>query len=116
MCLKVPAFPNLNRVDAVQERGHRGSLGQSSVGHVEKPIASFCVPNPLALECDILSMDFYAFPAPVLSRVLTKVVQKPCKVTLIALAWATQPWFLQCLSLLLEELVRLLSLPDLLSQ
>ena len=55
--------------------------------------------DPQALEYDALSMDwmgldFYDIsPSVLLSRVLTKVVQRLCRVTLIAPVWVTQACF-----------------------
>ncbi|XP_041364357.1 uncharacterized protein LOC121379771 [Gigantopelta aegis] len=80
------------------------------------------VPDPLALEYDALSMDwtgldFYAFPPPVLlGKVLAKIRQQPCRVTLVAPSWGAQAWFPSLLSLLVQEPVRLPLIPNLLSQ
>ncbi|XP_041372813.1 uncharacterized protein LOC121386080 [Gigantopelta aegis] len=80
------------------------------------------VTDPLALEYDALSMDwtgldFYAFHPPVLlGKVLAKIRQQPCRVTLVAPSWAAQAWFPPLLSLLVQEPVRLPLIPDLLNQ
>ncbi|XP_041350668.1 E3 ubiquitin-protein ligase rnf213-alpha-like [Gigantopelta aegis] len=66
---------------------------------------------------DWTGLDFYAFPPPVLlGKVLAKIRQQPCRVTLVAPSWAAQAWFPPLLSLLVQEPVRLPLIPDLLSQ
>ena len=90
-------------MDTVHENGRRGSqeLGQSSAGHmcylVEQPITNFC------LEHGMEGMDFYDFPpSMVLSRVLTIVVQQPCRATLFASLGGTTLVSTTCVTLVKE--------------
>ena len=77
--------------------------------------------DPKAIGVDALSAkwtgDLYMFPpTALLNKVLLKLQQEPCVVTLIAPAWPQQPWYPLLLAMLVDWPIQLPDWPRLLKQ